>query len=153
MVPTWSQNGPKMIPKWCQNHPKIIQKWTQNHPKMIPTFCYYSPGDRAQKVIPGGAKTNESLWRSQNNVKKSTLRFPSFMFAIALVIFVVLLETFGTPWKPFGAPLDARWRWRPSCGVTPNFARKTSKLAKAFVKKWKGGVQNSSASTIFFEKA
>ena len=57
------------------------------------------------------------------------------MFTIALVIFVIFLETFGTPWKPFGAPLDAKWRWRPSCGVTPNFVRKTSKLAEAFVKK------------------
>ena len=57
------------------------------------------------------------------------------MFTIALVIFVILLETFGTPWKPFGAPLDAKWRWRPSCGVTPSFATKTSKLDEAFVKK------------------
>ena len=40
--------------------------------------------------------------------------------------------------------------WRPSCGVTLSFATKTSKLAEAFVKKWKGGVQNSSASTIFW---
>ena len=47
---------------------------------------YYTPGDRAQKVIPGGAKTNESLWKSQNNVKKSILLFPTLMFAIALVI-------------------------------------------------------------------
>ena len=71
-------------------------------------FVYCSPGDRAQKVMPGGAKTNESFWKSQNNLKKSILRFPSFMFTIALVIFIVLLETFGTPWKPFGAPLDAK---------------------------------------------
>ena len=28
---------------------------------VFPFFCYYSPGDRAQKVIPGGAKTNESF--------------------------------------------------------------------------------------------
>ena len=47
---------------------------------------YYSPGDRAQKVIPGGSKTNESFWKSQNNIKKSILRFPSFVFTIALVI-------------------------------------------------------------------
>ena len=72
------------------------------------------------------------------------------MFTIALVIFVILLETFGTPWKPFGAPLNAKWRWRPSCGVTPSSATKTSKLDEAFVKKLKGGPQNSSASTIFF---
>merc|ERR1712167_386890 len=49
-------------------------------------FCYYSPGDRAQKVIPGGAKKNESFGKSQNNVKKSILRFPTFLFNIALVI-------------------------------------------------------------------
>ena len=128
--------------------------WAHAWPLLLPIiFVYYSPGDKAQKVIPGGSKTNESFWKSQNNIKKSILRFPSFMFTIALVIFVILLETFGTPWKPFGAPLDAKWRWRPSCGVTPNFVRKTSKLAEAFVKKWKGGPQNSSASTIFFEKA
>ena len=40
--------------------------------------------ERAQKVIPGGAKTNESFWKSQNDVKKSIIRFPSF--TIALVI-------------------------------------------------------------------
>ena len=45
-----------------------------------------NPGDRAQKVIPGGAKTNERLSKSQNNVKKSVLRFPTFLFTIALVI-------------------------------------------------------------------
>ena len=33
------------------------------------------------------------------------------------------------------------------------FQAKTAKLAGAFIKKRKGGVQNSSASTIFFEKA
>ena len=49
-------------------------------------FFDYSPGDRAQKVITGGAKTNESLWKSHNNVKKSILRFPTVLFTIALVI-------------------------------------------------------------------
>ena len=53
---------------------------------MIPKIVYYSPGDRAQKVIPGGAKTNESFWKSQNNIKKSILRFPTFLFTIDLVI-------------------------------------------------------------------
>ena len=53
---------------------------------MIPTFVYYSPGDRAQKVIPGGTKTNESLRKSQINVKKTILRFSIFLFTIALVI-------------------------------------------------------------------
>ena len=38
-----------------------------------------SPGDRAQKVIPGGAKKNESLLKSQNNIKKSILRFPQMV--------------------------------------------------------------------------
>ena len=82
MIPNWSQNDPKMILKWSQNDRKMIQKWF----KKIRKFVYYSPVDRAQKVIPGGAKTNESFWKSQNNVKKSILRFPSFMFTIALVI-------------------------------------------------------------------
>ena len=30
---------------------------------------------------------------------------------------------------------------------------KTSKLAKAFIKKWSDGPQNSNASSTFFEKA
>ena len=77
-----SQCDPKMIPKWSQSDPKMIPKWSQ----MIPNFVYCSPGDRAQKVIPGGAKKNESLWKSQNNIKKSILRFPSFLLTIALVI-------------------------------------------------------------------
>ena len=47
---------------------------------------YYSPGDKAQKVIPGGSKTNESFWKSQNSVKKWILRFPPFVFTTALVI-------------------------------------------------------------------
>ena len=64
----------------------MIPKWSQNDFKVIPEFVYYSPGDRAQKVIPGGAKKNESLWKSQNNVKTSILRFPIFLFTIALVI-------------------------------------------------------------------
>ena len=80
------------------------------------------------------------------------LRFPLFMFIIALVIFIVLLETFGTPWRPFGAPFNDKWRWRPNCGVTPSVATKTSKFAEAFVEKRNGGLQNSTASTIF-EKA
>ena len=108
MIPKWSQNDPKIIPKWSQNDPKmiptlsqndpnIIPKWSQHYPemipqlsqndfKMIPKSVYYSPGDRAQKVIPGGAKTNESFWKSQNIVKKSILRFQLFLFTIALVI-------------------------------------------------------------------
>ena len=49
-------------------------------------FVYYSPGDKAQKVIPGGSKTNESFWKSRNNVKKIILRFPPFVFTTALVI-------------------------------------------------------------------
>ena len=39
-------------------------------------FVYYSPGDRAQKVIPGGAKTNESFCKSQNDVEKLKFSFP-----------------------------------------------------------------------------
>ena len=74
MIPKWSQHDPKMIPnwsqKWSQHDPKMIPKWSQNNFKMIPKFVYYSPGDRAQKVIPGGAKTNESFWKFQNDVKK-----------------------------------------------------------------------------------
>ena len=108
MIPKWSQNDPKMNPNWFQNDPKMIlklsqndskmiPKWSPNYPKMIPKlsqndfkmiakFVYYSPGDRAQKVIPGGAKTNESFWKSPNNVKKSIVRFATFLFTIALVI-------------------------------------------------------------------
>ena len=54
----------------------MIPTWFQNDPK----FVYYSPGDRAQKVIPGGAKTNESFWKSQNKVKKSILRPIIFVY-------------------------------------------------------------------------
>ena len=86
MIPKLSQNDPKMIPKRSQSDPKMIPKWSQNDFKMIPKFVYYSPGDRAQKVIPGGAKTNESFWKFQNDVKKSILRFPSFLSTVALVI-------------------------------------------------------------------
>ena len=95
MIPKWSQNDPKLILKWSHNDPTIIQKWSQNDPrmittwsqndfKMIPQFLYYGPGDRPQKVIPGGAKTNESLWKSQHNVKKSILRFPTSLYTISL---------------------------------------------------------------------
>ena len=87
MIPKWSQNNPKMIPKripkWSNNDPKTISKWSQNDFKIIPKLVYYSPGGRAQKVISGGAKTNESFWKSQNNIKKLILRFPSFLFTIA----------------------------------------------------------------------
>ena len=101
MIPKLSQNGPKMIQQWSQNDPKMIPKWSQNDlknnlkmipkrskhdPKMIPKFVYYSPGDRAQKVIPGGAKTNESFRKSKKDVEKSILRFPSLLCTIALVI-------------------------------------------------------------------
>ena len=55
------QNDPKMIQKSSQNDPKMIPKSSQNDFKMIPKIIYYSPGDRAQKVIPRGAKTNESF--------------------------------------------------------------------------------------------
>ena len=58
-----------MIPKWSQNDRQIIPKWFQHNPKM-------SPGERAQKVIPGGAKTNEIFWKSQNSVKKINFTFP-----------------------------------------------------------------------------
>ena len=77
MIQKWSQNDPKMIPKWSQTDPKIIQKWYQNDPKMIPIFFYDSPGDRAQKVIPGGAKTNENFWKPQmkrKNLKRNESR-------------------------------------------------------------------------------
>ena len=112
MIPTWSQNDPKMIPKWSQNNPKMVPKlsqnnpsmilkWSQTDPKTIPTWSQsdphiipnwsqhnpkMSPGDRAQKVIPGGAKTNESFWKSQKNVKKTIVCFPSFLLTTALVI-------------------------------------------------------------------
>ena len=89
-IPKRSQNHPKVIPKWSQNDPKMIPKWSQNDPQIIPKRSQHnpqmSPGDRAQKVIPGGAKTNESFWQFQNHVKKSILRFPTFLFTIALVI-------------------------------------------------------------------
>ena len=77
MIPKWYQNDTKMIPKWSQHDPKMIPKWSQNDFKMIPTCVYYSPGDRAQKIIPGGARTNESFWKFQNDVEKSIIRFPS----------------------------------------------------------------------------
>ena len=108
MIQQWSQNDPKMIPKWFQNLFTIAlvierkklspeaRKQTRASESIKTTskinftfpiiFIYYSPGDRAQKVITGGAKTNESFWKSQINVKKSILRFPSFLFTIALVI-------------------------------------------------------------------
>ena len=72
-----SQIDPKMIPQWSQNDSKS---------KEIKVFVSYSPGDRAEQVIPGGAQTNESLWKFQNNAKKSILRSPIFLFTIALVI-------------------------------------------------------------------
>ena len=63
----------------------------------FPIICvYYSPGDRAQKVIPGGAKTNESFWKSQNNVKKSILRFPSYVYYSP----GHLCSPFGDFWHP-----------------------------------------------------
>ena len=88
----WSQTDPKMIPKWFKHlftialmikrkklSPKARKKtWASESPNKrqknnftFPSiFVNYSPGDRAQKVIPGGAKKNESFWKSQNNVKK-----------------------------------------------------------------------------------
>ena len=61
--------------------------WAHAWPLLLPIiFVYYSPGDKAQKVIPGGSKTNESFWKSQNSVKKWILRFPPFVFTTALVI-------------------------------------------------------------------
>ena len=54
---------------------------------MVPKFVYYSPGDSAQKVIPGGAKTNENFWKFQNDINKSSLRFPSFLLVVFDYIF------------------------------------------------------------------
>ena len=62
---------------------KITSKLNFTFPNI---FVYYSHDDRAQKVVPGGAKTNESLWKSQNNNKNFFFRFPTFLFTIALVI-------------------------------------------------------------------
>ena len=182
-----------MIPKWSQNDSKMIPKWSQNDFLKIPKFVYCSPGDRAQKVIPGGVKTNESFWKSQNNIKKTILRFPSFLLTIALVIerkklspearkqtraseslkitsknnftFPIMYVYYspGDLYSPFGDFWDPLETLRSSLGRQvaleaelwghTTFWTKTSKLAEAFVKKWKGGPQNSSASTIFFEKA
>ena len=86
MFPKWSQHDPKIIPKWSQHYRKMIPKWSQNDFKMILKFVYYSPGDRARKVIPGGAKTNESFWKFQNDVKKSIFRLPLYLSTVALVI-------------------------------------------------------------------
>ena len=116
MILKWSQYYPKMIPKWSQTDFKMIpkfvyyspgdraqtsypwrrenkrellkvSKWRQKINFTFPIiFVYYSPGEGAQKVIPRGAKTNESFWKSQNNNNKPILRFPTFLFTIALVI-------------------------------------------------------------------
>ena len=59
------------------------------------------------------------------------------MFTIALVIFVVVLELYWTPSGAGGRVVGHTKFWT-----------KTSKLAEAFLKKWKGGPQNSSASTF-----
>ena len=102
-----SQNDSKVIPKWFQKRrnygvlfsialvierkklspearkqtraSESLKKTSKKNNFTFPIiFVYYSPGDRAQTVIPGGAKTNESFWQPQNDVKKSILRFPFF---------------------------------------------------------------------------
>ena len=100
MIPKWSKNDPKIIPKWFQHlftialvierkklSPEARKQTRASESLKIRStnqfyvsqhFVHYSPGDRAQKVIPGGAKTNESLWKSHNKVKQSILRFPAF---------------------------------------------------------------------------
>ena len=56
-----------------------------------------------------------------------------------------------------GAPMEHRCgSLGDSCGgglAKEDFERKTSELAEPFIKKWSGGPQNSSASTIFFQEA
>ena len=66
-------------------------------------------------------------------------------------------DLFGLFWHDFGiilgfgAPLDAKWRWRPSCGATPSFTTKTSKLAEAFQKP-KGQTSKLERQHHFFKK-
>ena len=64
------------------NHP-----WSMiNHQSSITSHHFFdikkthltNKKERAQTVIPGGTKTNESFWKSQDDVKKSIIRFPSF---------------------------------------------------------------------------
>ena len=114
MILKWSQNDSKILPTLFQKRRNYVVLFSKalviERKKLSPEarkktrafeslkitskkhfyvpiiYVYDRPGDRAQKVIPGGAKTNESFWKSQNDVKKSILRFPSFVFTKALVI-------------------------------------------------------------------
>ena len=67
------------------------------------------------------------------------------------------LTPFGTLLGPLGK--HSELPWTPSdaggrlVGSHQVLQQKTNKLAEAFVEKRKGGLQNSSASTIFCEKA
>ena len=83
MIPKLSQSDQKQIPKWFQNvftialvierkklSPEARKQTRASESLKIRSknkfyvsqhFVHYSPGDRAQKVIPGGATTNESF--------------------------------------------------------------------------------------------
>ena len=78
-----------------------------------------------------------------------------------------LCGSLGAAWKSHGAPLwlprvllgrQLAPLWLPWGLLGGGLAKedcegKTSKLAEAFKKKWSGGAQSSSASTIVFQKA
>ena len=59
----------------------------------------------------------------------------------------------GGAWESHGAPLWIPWGILGASLAQEDFEGKTSKLAEAFLKNWRGGPQNSNASSICFEKA
>ena len=71
------------------------------------------------------------------------------------LIFWTLCNPFGNFWDPLGtlrSSLGRQVALEAELWGHTKFWTKTSKLAEAFLKKWKGGPQNSSASTIFLKK-
>ena len=150
--------------------PQKTWKSTLDGPPWNPRTLGPCPDDRAQNSVldslnESSVRPNSTLFfskiRSQFSPRSLNYFFRGFLAPLKNMKIhpgrspqlETFWEPFGTPWGAFGAPLDAKWRWRPSCGVTPSFATETSKLAEASIKKWKGGPQNSNASNICFEKA
>ena len=63
-----------------------------------------------------------------------------------------LCGSLGAAWRSHGAPLWLPWGILAASLAQEDFEGKTSKSAEAFIKNWRGGPQNSNASSIFYKK-
>ena len=171
--PMWCPNYSKIIPKWRHSDRSMIPQWHTRmtcmhdmhawqhvmHARHACMSCMHAM--HACHACMSCMHVKHACHACMSCMWCKHVIFTSFwnLYGVILVYFGIILVSFchdfgafGTPWEASRAPLDAQWRCWPSFRVTSGFATKTSILVEAFTEKWKGGPQNSSASTIFVEK-